>query len=83
MALVPSPINHPNAFAGLSSASASALVVAELHDRLGVSITPLEGSGIVAIVVTLVLFAGRKLSKPAAKDTPAAPVGGPGGGATP
>lgn len=56
-----SPKTHPNAFAALSASSVAALLVTELHNRLGVDISIEEASIVVAVVTTVVLFAGRRL----------------------
>lgn len=61
--MVPSPKDHPNAYAGFSTAAAAAFLVTELHDRLGVDITLDEAGYIVAGVAALVLFLGRRRSK--------------------
>ena len=58
--MVPSPRDHPNAFAGFSTAAVAAFAVTELHDRLGVDITLDEAGFVVAGVVALALFLGRR-----------------------
>lgn len=56
----PSPVQHPNAYAGLSTTMVAGLLVYELKTRLGVDITDQEALAIVAGFVSLVLFLGRK-----------------------
>ena len=61
MKLAPSPKEHPNAYAGFSSAMATALLIYEFNTRLGIELTELEAGGIVAIVSSLVLFFGKRV----------------------
>lgn len=61
MKLAPSPKEHPNAYAGFSSAMASALLVYEAQTRLGINLTELEAGAIVAIVTSAVLFFGKRV----------------------
>ena len=61
--MVPSPKDHPNAYAGFSTAAVAAFLVTELHTRLGVDITMAEASYAVAATVALVLFLGRRRRK--------------------
>lgn len=61
MKLAPSPKEHPNAYAGFSSAMATALLVYEAQVRLGIELTDLEASAIVGVVTSLVLFFGKRV----------------------
>ena len=56
----PSPVSQPNAFAGLSSGTVAALIVYELDERLGVTISVFEAGFIVAFVTTIYLALGKK-----------------------
>lgn len=58
----PSPKKHPNAFAGLSSATVSAFIVYECNTRFGLNISELEAGFIVAAITSLYLFFGPKPS---------------------
>lgn len=58
--MVPSPKDHPNAYAGFSTAALAAFLVTEAHDRLGVDITLDEAGYIVAAVAAITLFLGRR-----------------------
>lgn len=57
---LPSPVDHPNAYAGGSAGLATALVIYEAKNRLGVDINGLEASSIVAVVSYFVLLLGKK-----------------------
>ena len=61
MKLAPSPVEHPNTYAGFSSAMLTALIVYEANTRLGIELTELEAGGIVAIVTSLVLYFGKRV----------------------
>ena len=56
----PSPTAHPNAFAGISSATVTALLVYECNTRLGFDISELEAGFIVALVTSAFLFLGKR-----------------------
>ena len=57
----PSPVQHPNAYAGFSVSMVAGLLVYELHNRLGVDITDQESLAIVSGLVALALFFGKKV----------------------
>lgn len=54
------PKDHPNAFVSLSSGSVASFIVYEANKR-GLNIDVQEAGMIVGAVVTIFLFAGRKL----------------------
>ena len=56
----PSPVEHPNAYAGFTTVGAAGLLVYELHTRLNVDITQTEALFIIGAATWLVLFLGRK-----------------------
>lgn len=56
----PSPVSHPNAFAGISSATVTTLIVYECNTRLGFDISELEAGFIVALVTAGFLFLGKR-----------------------
>jgi hypothetical protein len=62
-----SPVDHPNAFATVSSGSVALFLVHEAKTRLGVDLTMEEAGYIVIGVSTTVLFFGRRLSARRAK----------------
>jgi len=47
----PSPVSHPNAYGGISSALVTTLIVYEANVRLGFNITELEAGWLIAAVI--------------------------------
>ena len=60
---IPSPREHPNAYAGLTAGSITSLLVAEAKVRLGVDLTIEEAGMIVSIIIALYLFLGKKVNQ--------------------
>ncbi len=58
---VPSPVQHPNAFAGISVGSIASLLVYEAKVRLGLDLTIEEAGMLVSAVITAWLFLGKKV----------------------
>ena len=56
----PSPVKHPNAYAGGLTGMITAMLVYECNTRLGLDITELEAATVVALVTSAVLFLGKK-----------------------
>lgn len=63
---VPSPVKHPNAYAGFSVAAATTLLIAEAA-RFGVAITVMEAGFIVGGVIYLTLLLAKRV-KPSGSD---------------
>ncbi len=55
----PSPVEHPNAFFGISTASLTTLLIYECNTRLGMDITELEAGTIITVVTGLLLYLGK------------------------
>ncbi len=58
---VPSPAEHPNAYAAFSVGSVASLLVYECKTRLGFDLTIQEALFIVSAVTALALFVGKKV----------------------
>ena len=59
----PSPVDHPNAYAGFSVAGVAGLLVYEAKTRLNMDVTTQEALFIVSAVVWLTLYLGGKRGK--------------------
>lgn len=59
--LVPDPKESPNGYVALSWASVAALLVVELHNRLGIDISIEEASVVVGLAAPIILFLKKKV----------------------
>ena len=57
---VPSPVEHPNAYAAFSVGSVASLLVYECKTRLGLDLTNQEALFIVTGLASLALFLGKR-----------------------
>lgn len=76
MKLAPSPRNHPNAYAAFSVGSVAALITFEAQERFGFKIHEIEAMFLASVVISVVLFFGKKV-KPSGEEK------NPGSGGTP
>jgi hypothetical protein len=58
---IPSPREHPNAYAGITVGSITSLLVSEAKVRLGVDLTIEEAGMIVSAIIATYLYLGKKV----------------------
>jgi hypothetical protein len=58
----PSPKDHPNAYAVVSSASVSGILLYEANERLSIGLAPIEAAFIVGLIATAWTALGNRKS---------------------